>query len=60
MGDFDSTTVSIRELPAGNERDLPAEAEAIIAVDTTTREEEVVYGRDEHADAHEENGNLDD
>jgi hypothetical protein len=47
VSDFNSATVSIRKLQAGDTTALLAEADVVIAVDAATAEEEVVYGRDE-------------
>ncbi len=47
MSDLESTTISIEELQAGHGRDLLAEADVVIAVDASSQEKEVVYGRDE-------------
>lgn len=45
VSDFGSTTMSIDDLRAGNLGDLLVEADVVMAVDATTREEEVIYGR---------------
>jgi hypothetical protein len=44
---LDGTTISIDDLRAGDTGDLLAEADVIIAVDASSNEEEVVYGRHE-------------
>lgn len=45
ISDFGGTTVYIDDLRSGYAGGLPAEADVIIAVDVSTREKEVVYGR---------------
>lgn len=45
MSDFDCTTISIEDLQASNPRDLLTEADVVIAVDASAREEAVVSGR---------------
>ena len=47
MSDSDGETVSIDDLRAGDAEDSLAEADVVIAVDATSDEEEVVYGRHE-------------
>jgi hypothetical protein len=46
-GNFGTTTVTIDDVRSGHARDLLAETDVVIAVDVSTREEEVVYGRHE-------------
>lgn len=45
ISDFGGTTVYIDDLRSGYAGDLLAEADVIIAVDVSTHEKEVVYGR---------------
>ncbi len=47
VSDFGSTTISIDGVRAGHASDLLAEADVVIAVDVSAREEEVVHGRHE-------------
>lgn len=47
MSDLDGTTISIDDLRAGNVGGVLAEADVVIAVDPSSDEEEVVYGRQE-------------